>query len=298
MRRSRLHSTGTMTVRSATQIASASLDFTHRADPALLPELMDQPCPYEEFRDCVRDIAATTRLTLGYRPTLHFVREALTRHGSRAPVHIVDVGSGGGDTLRRLALWTSRRRLSVQLTGIDLNPHATRAATAFSAHNARYSRIHWLTGDVFTDPVTQSPDLVISSLVTHHMRDGEIVAFLRWMESHARLGWFISDLVRSPRSYRLFSLLSRVMRWHPFVLNDGLVSIRRAFREPDWQQLLAAAGIPASEVRLHRCAIGHLCLTRLRPQTASAAVRGYVEMFQPRAYLRRCRRALLGQYRL
>ena len=239
-------------------------DLTHRLDPALLPELMDEPCPYETFRDTVRDLAAITRLTLAYNPTFHFLNQALTHRTSRSPLNIVDVGSGGGDVLRRIALWARRRKLSVQLTGIDLNPHASRAATEFSRQNSTYSRIHWITGDVFTHPATQSPDLVLSSLVTHHMRDEEIVHFLRWMEANATLGWFISDLVRSPRSYRLFGPLSRLMRWHPFVQHDGPVSIRRAFREPDWQRLVAAAEIPAEAVQIHRAAIGRLCLTRLR----------------------------------
>ncbi|HLI75880.1 MAG TPA: methyltransferase domain-containing protein [Acidobacteriaceae bacterium] len=243
---------------------TARLDLSQRIDPALLPELMDAPCAYETFRDCVRDIAASTRVTLAYRPTFAFLKEAIAHRGSRSPLHVLDVGSGGGDTLRRIALWARRRRLSVQLTGIDLNPHASRAATEFSSRDPNYSRIQWLTGDVFTHPVTQSPDLVISSLVTHHMRDEEIVRFLRWMDEHAQLGWFISDLVRSPRSYRIFGPLSRVLRWHPFVQHDGLVSIRRAFREPDWERLLATAGIPISSVRMERCAIGRLCLTRLR----------------------------------
>lgn len=239
-------------------------DLISRLDPALLPELMDEPCPYETFRDIVRDLAAITRLTLAYRPTFQFLKQALSLRNSRSPLNIVDVGSGGGDVLRRIAHWSRQRKLSVQLTGIDLNPHASRAATEFSRGDPTYSRIHWISGDVFTHPVTQNPDLVLSSLVTHHMRDEEIIGFLRWMEAHATLGWFVSDLVRSPRSYRLFGALSRLMRWHPFVQHDGLVSIRRAFREPDWQRLLAAADIPAEAVRIHSCAIGRLCLTRLR----------------------------------
>jgi len=239
-------------------------DLTLRLDPAALPELMDEPCPYEAFRDTVQDIAATTRLTRAYTPTLAFLQRALKSQPKTQPVHIVDVGSGGGDMLRHIARWARRHNYPLQLTGIDLNPHATRAALESSAGNPLYQSIHWQTGDVFTDPATQSPALVLSSLVTHHMRDAEIVHFLRWMESHATLGWFISDLVRSPRSYRLFGLISRLMRWHPFVQHDGLVSIRRAFREPDWQHLLAAADIPASQVHLHRAAIGRLNLTRLR----------------------------------
>ena len=152
---------------------------------------------------------------------------------------------------------------------LDLNPHASRAATEFSSRDPNYSRIQWLTGDTFTHPLTQAPDLVLSSLVTHHMRDDEIVQFLRWMESHARHGWFISDLLRSPGAYRVFGPLSRLMRWHPYVQHDGLVSLRRAFREPDWQHLLAEAGIPLHDVRLHRAGIGRLCLTRLRKCNSS-----------------------------
>jgi 2-polyprenyl-3-methyl-5-hydroxy-6-metoxy-1,4-benzoquinol methylase len=250
-----------------TQPAAAVVpDFTQRVDPADLPELMDEPCSYEAFRDCVRDIAATTRLTLAYAPTLRFVEQA-TKHlpERRGALHIVDVGSGGGDVLRRLALWARRRNVPLQLTGIDLNPHATRAAREFSAANPVYGSIQWTTGDVFTHAGTQSPDLVVSSLVTHHMRDDEIVRFLRWMERHARLGWFISDLVRSPRSYQLFRLLSRTMRWHPFVQHDGLVSIRRALGESDWRRLLTLAEIPANAVQIRPCALGRLCVTRLRP---------------------------------
>ncbi len=255
-----------MATRSTTPVVAqaAAPDFHSRLDPSVLPELMDGPCSYADFRSCVRDIAATTRLTRAYHPITRFFRQALIKHASRSPLYVVDVGSGGGDVLRRLALWTRQRRISVQLTGIDLNPHATRAATEFSASNPRYSRIHWLTGDIFTDAVTQSPDIVLSSLVTHHMSDDEITRFLRWMEDHARLGWFVSDLVRSSRSYRIFDVLSRFMRWHPFVRHDGLISIRRAFREHDWQRLLAAAGVPGDAVRIHRSGLGRLCLTRLR----------------------------------
>jgi 2-polyprenyl-3-methyl-5-hydroxy-6-metoxy-1,4-benzoquinol methylase len=240
-----------------------AIDFSERLDPALLAERMDEPCTFEQLRGCLRDIAAVTRLTRGYSPTLRFLDRALPHPGT-TPVRIVDVGSGGGDMLQRIARWAARRRLPVQLTGIDLNPLATRVAQALTAGDPVSAATEWVTGDVFVHPSAQAPDLVISSLVTHHMRDPEIVQFLRWMEEHARRGWFISDLVRSPRAYRVFRLGARLLRWHPFVQNDGLVSIRRGFREPDWERLLTAAGIPLSAVRLHRCAIGRLCLSRVR----------------------------------
>lgn len=234
-------------------------DWSRRADPALLAEWMDQPCSFAEFRACIRDVEMATRLTGGFRPTLRFVREAVRRHPGAQPLHVVDVGSGGGDTLRRLARWAHRQRVPLRLTGIDLNPHATRAAEERFPGSAEF-----LTGDVLEHPAVQQPDVVISSLVTHHMRDGEVVAFLRWMEEHAAVGWYISDLRRSARAARLFALLAAVMRWHRFVRHDGPVSFRRSFRRDDWEHLLQQAGVAPETVQLDQSAVGRLCVARWR----------------------------------
>ena len=227
---------------------------------------MDEPCSYEEFRDCVRDLGSVNRWTFAYRPTLGFLRQALAARPSEDGhvLRVLDVGSGGGDMLRRVALWTSRRGLPVELTGIDQNPFATQAAMEFSAADARFSAIRWLTGDALTEPAAQNCDLVLSSLVTHHMRDAEIVQFLRWMERTAHRGWFINDLLRSSSSYRLFGNLARLHRWHPFVQHDGPVSIRRGFREDDWRRLLVEAGIPSKAARIEQPVPGRLCVGRMR----------------------------------
>ncbi len=244
---------------------ASTLDFDRRADPADLPEWMDEPCSYAEFRDCVADLGSVNRWTFGYRPTLSFLRQvAKARSSSGQRLRVVDVGSGGGDTLRRIALWAWRRKIGVELTGIDLNPHATEAAREFSAADKRFAAIRWVTGNVYAEPAAQSCDLVLSALMTHHMRDAEVVQFLRWMEKTARRGWFINDLLRSAKAYRLFRILAKVKRWHPFVQHDGPVSIRRAFREEDWRRLLAEAGVPLDGVRMEQPVPGRLCVTRLK----------------------------------
>ncbi len=106
--------------------SSTQIDFSRRVSPRELPELMDGDCSYEDFRDCLRSLETVNRWLLGYRPTLPWL-ERLSR-GLRDPVHIVDVGSAGGDLLRQIAGWARRRCITVQLTGIDLNPYAARAA--------------------------------------------------------------------------------------------------------------------------------------------------------------------------
>jgi hypothetical protein len=68
---------------------------------------MDGECGYEDFRSCLRSLEQVNRWLLGYRPTLAWLKRL--PHGLRDPVHIplniVDVGSGGGDLLRRIASW-------------------------------------------------------------------------------------------------------------------------------------------------------------------------------------------------
>lgn len=236
--------------------------FDQRADPDQLPELMDDPCDFEMLRSCLRQLSYVNRLTLSYRPTLNFLAHIAVLRPMH-PVHIVDVGSGFGDTLRRIHRWAALRRLPVTLTGIDLNPHATRAAREATAGLPR-DAITWITGDALNTKLPHPPDVILSSLVTHHLPDAQLVAFLRWMEASSHLGWFINDLERQPVPARLFGLLAKTLRMHPFIQHDGPVSFRRAFRGADWRVLLDQAEIPMHAARIRPTFPARLCVSRLK----------------------------------
>jgi SAM-dependent methyltransferase len=214
---------------------------------------MDGDCSYEDFRDCLRSLGTVNRWLLGYRPTLAWLKR-LPR-GLRDPLHIVDVGCGGGDLLRKIAAWARRRGIAVQLTGIDLNPYAARAA---AESTPKQLGITWMTGDAMAYPPEKRINIVVSSLLAHHLEDEEIIAFLRWMEATVKVGWFINDLERSERSSRMFGWV----RWHWLVRHDGPVSFRRAFRKEDWVRLLAAAEIPPEAVTIEYWRPGRLCVGR------------------------------------
>jgi SAM-dependent methyltransferase len=233
------------------------VDLSRRAVPSELAEWMDEPCSYEDFRQCLVDLGQVNRLSLGYRPTLDFLDRLVLAKRPLEPLRIVDVGSGGGDMLRQVAAWALGLGVAVHLTGIDLNPHAARAAREFTPADGA---IEWITGDAFA--YAGEVDVVISSLFTHHLEEAEIVLFLLWSERVARYGWFVNDLCREATPYRLFGPLSTLMRWHRFVQHDGPVSFRRSFREGDWERMVADAGIP--RVRMQRWTPGRLCVERTR----------------------------------
>ncbi len=237
-----------------------------RTEPADLPEWMDEPCTYEEFRACLADLEQANRILLAYRPTLKFLEDATAQHDSSRPLSIVDVGCGAGDMLRRIARWAVQRQVKVELTGIDLNPYSRRYGHELDrlrkAEGA--SDIEWVTGDAFSYVPPAPVDIVLSSLFTHHLSTEEVVCFVAWMEATAQRGWFISDLLRSPRAYQFFGLLSRVARWHRFIQHDGPISICRAFRDDDWRRIAFAAGLLPSAFTLEHWNPGRLCVRRLK----------------------------------
>jgi SAM-dependent methyltransferase len=234
-----------------------SLDFSRRAT---LSELMDQPCSRDVLRACLRDIARTNRWTLAYRPLLHWLNAvAASLPAFDGPLRILDVGCGYGDGLRRAEQWAAARGLAVELTGLDLNPDAT--AIAAEATPAS-SQIQWVTADILAYRPPRPPHLVVSSLFTHHLSDEQIVAFLRWMEAHAEVGWFISDLSRAPIPYHVFRAFAKLMRLHPFVQYDGPVSIARSFIPADWRSMCAAAGLMNGDFELRAFKPARLCVAR------------------------------------
>jgi SAM-dependent methyltransferase len=236
-----------------------SVNFEQRAE---LVEKMDEPCSYEELRHCLRHLAVVNRLTRAHRPIMRWLeRVAQTQAGQGRALRIVDFGCGYGDMLRRIERWAARRRVAVELIGVDVNANAIRAAREATPAS---SRIVWITGDVYADAAGGVADVVTASGVLHHLAEPEIVRFLQWAEQTASVGWFIADLHRKPGPYKVFDAVTRFGWWHPFIRFDGLASIRRSFLAEDWQRMCAAAGIEpeAVEIREHRPA--RLCVGRLK----------------------------------
>ena len=221
-------------------------------------ELMDaddlDPATYAAV---VHDLARVNTLTLARRPTINFLDEVSRRH-SAARLRILDVGFGDGDMLRAIARWARKRNQQVELVGIDLNPRSAPAAQEATPVDMA---IEYRTGD-YADLAGQHWGVVISSLVAHHMTHTQLVAFVRFMDSEARRGWFVNDLHRHGFAWMGYPLLARLMRWHPIVRHDGQLSIARSYRPAEWAPILAEAGI--DDARVTRIFPFRLCVAKIR----------------------------------
>ncbi len=226
------------------------------ATRAQADELMDaDDLPADVYAAVVADLARVNVVTMAARPTLRFLARA-ARGADR--LRILDVGFGDGDMLRRIARWAAKRRLPVELVGVDLNPRSEAAARA---HTPPELPIRWTTGD-YADLAGGGWDVILSSLVAHHMTHDQLIAFLRSMEAEATRGWLVNDLHRHWFAHAGFPLLASLARWHPIVRHDGTLSIARSYRPAEWQPLLAEAGI--TDARVFRAFPFRLCVERLR----------------------------------
>lgn len=195
-------------------------------------ERMDTDCvDFADYSRCLRDLSRVNVVTLTHRPMLSW----LARHADGA-FSVLDIACGHGDALRKIR----RRFPDAKLTGIDLNPWATRAARDATDQSAR---IEFVNDDAFAYQPAQKFDFIITSQFTHHLTDEQVVTFLRWLQQNTARGWFISDLRRHPLAYYGFPILARLAFWHRFVREDGQISIARAFTPAEWRKLLREAGI-------------------------------------------------------
>ncbi len=219
-------------------------------------ELMDDPAlDAESYAAVLNDLAQANTLTLARRPTLEFLGKAI---GAAKSFRLLDVGYGDGDMLRAIATWAAARGITAELVGIDLN---SRSEVVARKATPDHMAIRYLTGD-YESLKDQPFDFIISSLVAHHMTAAQLTAFLRFMDEHARKGWFVNDLHRHGFAWGGFWLLSRLACWHPIVKHDGQLSIARSYRPHEWPALLAEAYVEGA--RVFRAFPFRLCVSKIR----------------------------------
>ncbi|MDI1297457.1 MAG: methyltransferase domain-containing protein [bacterium] len=222
---------------------------------SLAEEQMDAAdLPEDVYARVLADLARVNAVTMATRPTLGFLKRVV-----RGPFRLLDVGYGDGGMLRTIGRWAQRQGIDCTLVGIDLN---ARSQAVAAARTDPALGIDYRTGD-YADLAGEPWDYIVSSLVTHHMSDAQRQDFLRFMERHARRGWFVNDLHRHAFAWRGYPLLARLLGVHRIVREDGQLSIARAFVPAEWHVMLAAAGLDGV-AQIQPVFPFRLCVARVR----------------------------------
>jgi SAM-dependent methyltransferase len=207
-------------------------DLTRRATD---PELLDEGVSPDEVARSLRDLRWVNRWLGGRRSLLRAVEPLL--NGAPRP-RLLDVGCGSADLPAALV---SARGPGLLAVGVDLKHlHLLQAPASVRRVVADVRRLPF---------APDSFDVVTASLFLHHFDGGEVALVLRALNALARRGLVVNDLERALVPY----LFGRVV--FPWVfasrvsVNDGLLSIRRAFTPQELRQAFQAAGIPGVRVR-------------------------------------------------
>lgn len=157
---------------------------------------------------------------------------------------VVDVGCGGGLFLSALG----KQHNQMTFLGIDISQEAITLADKISKRrnvNFKHSEV----ADLHLPE--NSVDVILATLVCHHMSDAEIIAFLQSALSATRCAVIINDLHRHLLAELIYRLISPLLFNNRLTINDGRISIKRSFIYADWKKFLAKACIKHYQIKWH-----------------------------------------------
>ena len=207
-------------------------------------EYFDDPRrSFEEVAEGYRQLGRINRLFLFADPFQRLLSHWLGAENCRQ-LSLLDLGAGDGSLGRKLTQWAARRGWVWRVTNLDLNPLALRLSQE-SSLNIVGSALSLPFGD-------ESFDVVIASQMTHHLRDpGAVIQHFREAWRVTRDAVLLSDVHRNMAMVGLIWLSAHVARLSREMRDDGVLSVRRSWRIPEWKAFAASAQIPRARVWLY-----------------------------------------------
>lgn len=216
----------------ASSAEAPSVDLRRRATD---PEALDLGVPESEALASLGDLQFVNRYLGGREQLAATVRPFLQ---SAERPRLLDVGCGSGDVSTFLTRGLSR---TVAVIGIDLKLLHVRQVPV---------EVLPVVGNARALPFRPSSfDVVLVSLFLHHFDSPELPAVLRGLYALARRALVITDLRRAKVPYYFGRLFFRMLFRSTVSVEDGLLSIRRAFHDEELREAFARAEIPNVRIR-------------------------------------------------
>ena len=193
------------------------------------------------FRDTLDKLEIINRFLGGNSVTIKGLKKLLKNQSKNKTITIVDLGCGNGDVLRDVSKFGRKNNYSFKLIGIDANPAAIDYARELSKE---YSELSFKTIDILSEDFKkQSYNIVLCTLFLHHLKNEELISFLKKTTENATIGVVVNDLHRHKLAYYLFKLIGFFIK-NKMVRQDGLTSVLRAFKRKDLENI-------AKEIKVH-----------------------------------------------
>lgn len=196
----------------------------------------------EEYRNCLYQLDRIGRLLGGDRATFQALEQL-----PQLPQSILDVGCGGG----LFTLKMGARYPHAKVVGRDISEEAI----AFANEHLEKTKpfVSNVDFEVASSPHLDEKaqyDVVMATLMCHHLTDSELVVFIRDACRSAKKAVILNDLHRHPLASMGFGFIAPLFFPNRLIWHDGLLSIRRSFTRNDWVELLRKSGISEKRYRI------------------------------------------------
>ena len=202
--------------------------------------MLDKPniLAFELFQN-LRELEFINKYLGGHRISILGLKRLLNLFGTLNNKKIVDIGCGGGDSLKAMSSWARNRNQHPTFIGIDLQANCIE----FAKTNCEAFPDIQLLCDDFRNVFAQGKiDIVHASLFCHHFTEDEIIAFLQLCNKQKAI-FVINDLERNPLAYYSINWLTWLFSKSHLVKNDAPLSVKRGFKKTEWKSILEQAGI-------------------------------------------------------
>ncbi len=193
----------------------------------------------DEYAECLKILFEVNKLMGFFNSTVKALKQF--------PIDssLVDIGCGGGLFLLHL----SQSYPHMSLLGMDVSEAAI--------EQAQHELMRWKTKNTQFELQNQlalelpknSVDIVLTTLVCHHIDDDDLVGFLQNAHQAARRAVIINDLHRHPIAYWFYKYTSPILFRNRLITHDGLVSIQRSFTRAELTCVLKKANITNYQIK-------------------------------------------------
>lgn len=160
---------------------------------------------------------------------------------------ILDIGFGGGDSIKQLSLYAGKLNKKVFFYGVDLKLDCVKYAenNLDTIHNKQlicddYRNI--------SKELLNKIDIIHCSLFLHHLTDDEIIDLFKFCKTNNCI-ILVNDLHRHWFAYYMIRLMTVIFSKSYLVKNDAPLSVKRGFKKTELISLVKDAGFIDYEIK-------------------------------------------------
>jgi len=220
-------------------------DFSKRSEDI---EIMDDLSSSGNIIDAtLRELETINLLLGGNYVTINGIAKLLKTHPKPEKISLADVGCGSGDILKLIRKWLTKHNYDGILTGIDANPNIVSYARI---HTSAKDNIQYEALNIFSDEfASRKFDIVTGTLFFHHFTDDQLIYFFQQLKQQVTIGIVINDIHRHWFAYHSIKWLTQLFSRSSMVVHDAPVSVMRAFKKNELENIVRKAGYTKYSIR-------------------------------------------------